>query len=265
MAEQPWNGDADPQVIGVLAPNPGPMTLDGTNTWILIDPGADAPVATVVDPGPDDEGHLRKVLQQVRDLGGTVGRTLLTHHHGDHTDAAERWQAWTGAPVRGAGRGAAFTDGEDLGLGGVQIRAVLTPGHTADSVSFHLPERGVLLTGDTVLGRGTSFVAAPDGDLASYLDSLETLRALDPVAVIAPGHGPVVRDPAGWLRYYATHRRERLDQVRAALREGAATAGDADEIVEAVVERVYAQVPREVWPAARVTVRAQLEYLGRHG
>lgn len=263
MAEQPWNGDADPHVIGVLAPNPGPMTLDGTNTWILIDPQASEPVATVVDPGPDDEGHLTAVLQRVRDLGGAVGQTLLTHHHGDHTDGVERWRELTGAPVRGAGRGEPFVDGEDLDLGGVRVRVLLTPGHTGDSVCFHLPERGVLLTGDTVLGRGTSFVAAPDGDLRSYLDSLDRLRRLDPVTVIAPGHGPVVHDPAAVLRHYVTHRQERLDQVRVALREGAATAGDAEEIVEAVVERVYAEVPREVWPAARITVRAQLEYLAR--
>ncbi|YAL83662.1 MBL fold metallo-hydrolase [Dermacoccaceae bacterium W4C1] len=261
---QTWTGEAGRRVQAVLAPNPGPMTLDGTNTWILGEAGGDGSgEVAVVDPGPLDEGHLQAVLDRVRDLGATVALTVLTHRHADHTEAAQRWAELTGAPVRGAGRGEPFVDGEELVIGGVRIRVLLTPGHTADSISLHLPDDEVLLTGDMVLGRGTSVVADPDGDVGAYLDSLQRMAELDPVSVIAPGHGPVITEPAAVLAYYASHRRERLEQVQAALREGAAAAGSADEVVDAVVEQVYAQVPEDVRPAARATVRAQLDYLAR--
>lgn len=263
MTMPPWSGDAAPRVTALLAPNPGPMTLDGTNTWVLGDATSDA--VTVVDPGPLDEGHLRAVLEHVEGLGARVGLTLLTHSHLDHTEAADRWAELTEAPVRGAGQGQPLHDDERLEVGGVTIRVLHTPGHTADSLSFHLPDDHVLLTGDMVLGRGTSVVAYPDGEVGAYLTSLERMAGITPVEVIAPGHGPVVRDPAGLLRHYREHRLARLEQVRAALADGAADAGGTDDVVEAVVTAVYAEVPREVWPAARLTVRAQLDYLRTFG
>ncbi|WP_018157229.1 MBL fold metallo-hydrolase [Demetria terragena] len=260
---EPWRGDAAPRVNALLAPNPGPMTLDGTNTWVLGDSSSDA--VAVVDPGPRDEGHLKAVLDHVESLGSRVGLTLLTHSHLDHTEAAQRWAELTGAPVRGAGIGDPLHDGEQLAVGGVDIRVVHTPGHTADSISFHLPDDGVLLTGDMVLGRGTSVVAYPDGEVGAYLNSLQRMAALAPVDVIAPGHGPVVTEPAALLEHYRDHRRRRLDQVAACLDDGAQQAGSTEDVVEAVVQKVYADVPQDVWPAARLTVRAQIEYLRTFG
>jgi glyoxylase-like metal-dependent hydrolase (beta-lactamase superfamily II) len=237
------------------------MTLDGTNTWVLLEPGADE--AVVVDPGPLDEGHLRRVLDVVAARGARVGLTVLTHHHLDHAEAAPRFAELSGAPTRAVGRGHDdLADGDVIRTGGLELRVVSTPGHTADSISFALPADGALLTGDTVLGRGTTVVAHPDGELAAYLDSLERIRALTGgggVASILPGHGPVVPDAGAMVAYYRVHRRERLDQVRQALADGAR---DEDDRVEGVLRRVYADVPHDVWPAARLSIRAQLEYLG---
>nr|WP_083450617.1 MBL fold metallo-hydrolase [Luteipulveratus mongoliensis] len=234
------------------------MTLDGTNTWVLSEPGHDEVV--VVDPGPLDEEHLAAVLALVAERDARVGLTLLTHNHFDHAESADRWAELTGAPVRGAGIGEPFADDERIVVGDLDIRAILTPGHTRDSVSFVLPSDRVLLTGDMVLGRGTSVVAYPDGDVSSYLTSLDRMIALagDEVDAIAPGHGPVLPDAEAVLTYYREHRLARLEQVRAALADGAA---DADDVAQAVVEQVYADVDRAVWPAAKLTVQAQLEYL----
>ncbi|RNI18296.1 MBL fold metallo-hydrolase [Flexivirga caeni] len=258
-----WRGGAlGDQVRAVLAPNPGPMTLDGTNTWILHVPGDT--VAAVVDPGPLHEGHLQEVLRQVGARGARVALTLVTHWHHDHTESLERWAELTQAPVRGGGRGPDFADDERISLGSLQIRVLLTPGHTADSVSFHLPDAGALLTGDTVLGRGTTVVAHPDGALGPYLASLDKLHAVaaaHPTA-LAPAHGPTHADAATVIAAYRQHRAERLDQVRAAL---AAGDDEATDVAQAVVERVYADVPREVWPAAKWSVQAQLDYLAANG
>jgi glyoxylase-like metal-dependent hydrolase (beta-lactamase superfamily II) len=241
----------------VLAPNPGPMTLDGTNTWVLLEPGSTQ--AVVVDPGPLDLGHLETVLRLVEGRGARVALTLLTHHHADHAEAAEHFAAQTAAPVRAIGRGHDdLADGETVCVGGLDVTVVATPGHTGDSVSFLLPAESALLTGDTVLGRGTTVVAWPDGRLGAYLDSLERIERLagsGAAARILPGHGPLVPDAAATIALYRRHRAERLDEVRAALAVG-------DSEPRQVVERVYADVPREVWPYAELSVRAQLDHLG---
>lgn len=255
---RPWaGGRGTARAHCVLAPNPGPMTLDGTNTWVLLEPGATE--AVVVDPGPLDEGHLRRVVDAVAEAGARVVLTILTHGHLDHAEGAGRFAELTGSVVRAVGRGHDdLGDGDVLRVGGLEVGVVATPGHTADSLSFTLPGDHALLTGDTVLGRGTTVVAHPDGELAAYLSSLELLRQLTgdgSVTTILPGHGPVVQDAAMMVGFYQRHRQERLEQVRAALADGART---ADE----VVQRVYADVPREVWPAARLSVQAQLAYLG---
>ncbi|MGL5928228.1 MAG: MBL fold metallo-hydrolase [Dermatophilaceae bacterium] len=244
----------------ILAPNPGPMTLDGTNTWVLLEPGATD--AVVVDPGPLDERHLAAIVHHVAAHDARVALTVLTHGHHDHAESAGRFAELTGAPTRAVGGGHDdLRDGDVIRSGGLEVRVVATPGHTADSVSLALPADAALLTGDTVLGRGTTVVAHPDGELDAYLVSLGRISALTgngEVTVILPGHGPVVPDAAAMVAYYRTHRAERLEQVRQALADGAAV---EDDPVEGVLRRVYAGVPQEVWPAARLSIRAQLDYL----
>jgi glyoxylase-like metal-dependent hydrolase (beta-lactamase superfamily II) len=243
----------------VLAPNPGAMTLEGTNTWVLMEP--ESARCVVVDPGPLDEQHLQRVLDVVALRGARVGLTLLTHGHLDHAESAGRFGELTGAPVRAVGPGHdGLSDGDRLTVDGLDLVVVATPGHTGDSVSFLLAAENALLTGDTILGHGTAMVAWPDGELAAYLHSLQRIEAMTgsrQVTQILPGHGPTVPDAAGVVQYYLDHRSERLEQVRAAV---AVRGSD----VEGVVEMVYADVARELWPAARLSVRAQLEYLRVH-
>lgn len=257
-ARTPWRGGQITEHASVvLCENPGPMTLDGTNTWVLHSPSAGEVI--VVDPGPLDEQHLQAVLSHVRSLDARVALTLFTHGHYDHVESADRWAQLTDdAPQRGAARGEDLLDDERITLGELTVRVMSTPGHTSDSVSFVVESDDLLLTGDTVLGRGTSIVAHPDGQLAAYLDSLDRLQRIGSGLRLGPGHGPTHDDAGAVVASYIAHRHERLDQVRAALAAGAAAAPDP---VEAVVETVYADVPRTVWPAARATVRAQLDYL----
>lgn len=261
MAESVWTGgQITTRAHCVLAPNPGPMTLDGTNTWVLMEPGDTE--AVVIDPGPLDEGHLQRVCRVVADAGARVTETILTHGHLDHSEAAPRFAELTNSRIRAVGRGHDdLADGDVIRAGALEIRVVATPGHTSDSVSFALAADHALLTGDTVLGRGTTVVAHPDGELAAYLASLERIANLTgngEVTGILPGHGPVVPDAAAMVAFYRTHRQERLDQVRQALADGAAQEQDP---VEGVLTRVYADVPPTVWPAARMSIRAQLDYL----
>jgi glyoxylase-like metal-dependent hydrolase (beta-lactamase superfamily II) len=250
-------GDVTSRATCVLAPNPGVMTLEGTNTWVLMEP--DATSCVVVDPGPLDERHLQRVLDVVARRGARVALTLLTHGHLDHAESAGRFAELTGAPVRAIGKGQDdLGNGDRLTLGGLDLTVVATPGHTSDSLSFLMVAENALLTGDTILGRGTSVVAWPEGELAAYLLSLRRIEAMTgshEVTQILPGHGPTVPDAAAVVRFYLDHRAERLEQVRAAVASGAVGA-------DAVVEMVYADVPREVWPAARLSVLAQLDYLG---
>ena len=241
------------------APNPGPMTLDGTNTWVLGDPAVVAPI--IVDPGPLDQDHLERVLEIA---GGQATAVWLTHRHHDHSDGAELMAELAGCQVSAAdpdhATGSVLTEGRQENLAGLEVRVVATPGHTSDSVSFLVTatdEPTLLLTGDMVLGRGTTVITHPDGDLADYLESLQTMAdlvAMQRVAEILPGHGDRISDPAAVLRFYREHRMERLDQVRAALAAGAETPRD-------VVRMVYAEVDSSVWPAAEQSVRAQLDYL----
>ncbi|MEV0704931.1 MBL fold metallo-hydrolase [Saccharopolyspora sp. NPDC050389] len=248
-----------PYASVLLAHNPSPMTLEGTNTWVVRDPGAGDCV--VIDPGPADAEHLRGVADQ-----GPVSLVLLTHHHGDHTDGVAQFVELTGAPVRALDpalcRGAeAFRDGEVIKAGGVELRVVATAGHTADSVCFVADhDEPAVFTGDSILGRGTTVVAHPDGHLGSYLASLRLLAELPPGLRVLPGHGPELPDAQAIATAYLKHREQRLDQVRAAVRE------HGPEVTpRQVVEVVYADVDRSVWPAAEWTVQAQLAYLREQG
>lgn len=257
-------GSATARAVCVLAPNPSPMTLDGTNTWIVSEPGSD--LAVVIDPGPLDETHLTAVVATAERAGKRVALTLLTHGHPDHAEGAARFAELTRTPVRALDRelrlgDEGLTAGDVVTTGGVELRVVPTPGHTSDSLSFHLPADAAVLTGDTVLGRGTTMVAHPDGRLGEYLDSLQRLRSLtvdDGVGTVLPGHGPVLNDARGAIEYYLAHRASRLAQVETAVESGYRT-------VPEVVAHVYADVDRTLWPAAELSVRAQLDYLAEHG
>lgn len=251
---------AEPGLRCVLAPNPGPMTLDGTNTWVVGDPTTEA--VLIVDPGPDDDGHLRDVWAAA---DGRIGEIVLTHRHADHSAGAPRLAEWAGCAVRAVDTafrvGAqGLVDGDRWAVGGWVLDVLPTPGHTDDSVSLLLTgaeEKTRLLTGDTVLGRGTTVIGDPDGDLAAYLASLERLREVvgtRSVTRLLPGHGPVLDRPAEVLEAYLAHRYERLEQVRQARRRGAQTAAE-------VVRSVYADVDPSLRPAAEQSVRAQLRYL----
>jgi glyoxylase-like metal-dependent hydrolase (beta-lactamase superfamily II) len=248
----------------LLAPNPSPATLEGTNTWLICEPGS-AEVA-VVDPGPDHPGHLRRVLGEVSAAGQRVGAVLLTHAHPDHAAGAARFARLAGAPVLAADPafqqppGSSLSPGATLTAGGCELRVLATPGHSPDSVCLHLPADRALLTGDTVLGRGTT-VIAKDGSLADYLDSLRRLRALADeagLAVLLPGHGPAVTGPAAALDYYLAHREERLAQVTAAVAAGARTPAE-------IVARVYTGLDPALRRLAELSARAQLEYLRAQG
>ncbi|MFF7309563.1 MBL fold metallo-hydrolase [Streptomyces sp. NPDC008137] len=257
-------GPATARAVNVLAPNPSAMTLDGTNTWILSEPGSD--LAVVVDPGPDDDGHLRHVVATAEQAGKRVALTLLTHGHPDHAEGAGRFAELTGTRVRALDPALRLGDeglaaGDVITVGGLELKVVPTPGHTADSLSFHLPADQAVLTGDTILGRGTTVVAHPDGRLGDYLDSLRRLRSLtvdDGVHTVLPGHGPVLDDAQGAVEYYLAHRAKRLAQVETAVEDGYRTPTE-------VVAHVYADVDRSLWPAAELSVRAQLDYLDEHG
>ncbi|WP_222869877.1 MBL fold metallo-hydrolase [Actinomadura decatromicini] len=243
----------------VLAQNPSAMTLDGTNTWIIAESGSDA--AVVVDPGPKDGKHLRRVLRTVEEQGRRVGLVLLTHGHPDHSAGAGKFAAMAGGSVKvraldprhrlgdeGLGEGDVIT------TGGLELRVMETPGHSDDSLTFWLPADGAVLTGDTVLGYGTTVLEGKLGDYLSSLDRLRKFSASVEAATILPGHGPRLDDPIAVLDHYIDHRRERLAQVEAAVAAGARTARE-------VVERVYADVDKALWPAAEWSVQSQLDYL----
>jgi glyoxylase-like metal-dependent hydrolase (beta-lactamase superfamily II) len=263
IADAPPPADPRPPAEATLvrAPNPGPMTLDGTNSWVLRGPGAGG--AIVVDPGPTDGAHLERLAE------GGVELVLITHRHPDHTEAVDAFAELTGAPVRAIDRAwcrraEPLADGERLTAADLDLEVLATPGHTADSACFALRRAGAahpvaVLTGDTVLGRGTTIIAHPDGALGPYLDALHRLRALGtgaPPVTVLPGHGPVLPDLAAICDAYLAHRAERLDQVRDAL-----TRLGADASAEAVTDDVYADVDPSVRGAAEASVRAQLEYL----
>ncbi|HNM97014.1 MAG TPA: MBL fold metallo-hydrolase [Marmoricola sp.] len=232
------------------------MTLDGTNTWVL----RSGERSIVVDPGPPDAGHLAAVAA----AAGSVEVVLLTHHHLDHSESAREFAATMGCGVRALdpayrlgseGLGA----GDVVAVGDLEVHVVATPGHTADSLSFVVPSEQAVLTGDTVLGRGTTVVAHPDGQLGAYLSSLDRLRDLAESAEVTsiwPGHGPVIDDAMTVLDYYIAHRRERLAQVRDAVAVLGPTA-----TARQVVQLVYADVSPILWGAAELSVHAQLAYL----
>jgi glyoxylase-like metal-dependent hydrolase (beta-lactamase superfamily II) len=237
-------------IVRVLAPNPSVYTLEGTNTWIV---GGDPSV--VIDPGPDITSHLEEVAR----VAGRVAAIFLTHRHEDHATGAPAFAEMTGAPVLSFGSEGAthLRDEQVLTFGDLSLVAFHVPGHTADSVALLEPEGRAVFTGDTVLGRGTSFIDPPEGDVAAYLRSLRRLRDLD-AAVIYPGHGPAVFRVREKLDEYLHHRVERERQVLSAL-------GDAGRTAEEIVPVIYAAYPKEAWPLAARSVLAHLLKLETEG
>jgi glyoxylase-like metal-dependent hydrolase (beta-lactamase superfamily II) len=261
LGAMPRTADLEPLVSRVLAPNASGMTLDGTNTYVVGAPGSGR--AVVVDPGPADAVHLAAVEGVLAARDARVVAVLVTHHHGDHAEAAQPWGARFGAPVAAAAaavagpQGRVLAAGEQLSLAGTTIGVVATPGHTADHLAFRL-ESGAVLVGDHVLGRGTSVVSHPEGDVVAYLASLRRVHDLGPSALYC-GHGPELTvDPGAVLDFYRAHRAFREEQLLAALAVGPRT-------VDELVAQVYAAVPRALWPAAAQSTRATLAKLVTEG
>src|SRR5688572_27947126 len=222
-------------VTRVLAPNPSVYTLEGTNTWVV---GRDPSI--VIDPGPDLPAHLADVAREA----GRVAAVLVTHDHPDHAPGAIRFGEMVDAPVYAHALSGAeeLRAGQRVRAGAVDLVAVHTPGHTSDHMAFFEPSSAGLFTGDTVVGRGTSFIDPPDGDLVLYLRSLKRLQELEP-RTLYPGHGPVVVRAQEKIREYLAHREERESQIIAALADGPRT-------ITEMVEVIYADHPKDVRPLA---------------
>jgi len=213
-----------PEILRIVAPNPGPMTLEGTNTYVV----GDAP-AYVIDPGPADDGHVAEIKAAAEARGG-LGGVLLTHSHGDHAEAA----ALLDVPV---------VEGP--------FHVVPTPGHASDHVCF-VADR-VCFTGDLILGTGSTIVPPGGGSLAAYLDSLRRVGELD-LELLCPGHGPYVTDPKRKIEEYVAHRLERERKLVAALEAG-------ERSRARLLDLAWDDVPGELRPMAAIAMEAHLEKL----
>lgn len=225
-----------PEILRITAPNPGPMTLAGTNTYLY---GSDP--CTVIDPGPDHAGHLDAVRAAAEERGG-IDLVLLTHSHGDHAAGAERFGDEVLLPAGGEEHGG--------------LHALATPGHAADHVCF-LTADGVCFSGDLVLGEGSTFVPPDGGSLAAYMESLRLLQA-EPIELICPGHGPWVTNPAAKLAEYIEHREMRERRLLAALDRG-------EHSKQALLADAWSDVPTELRPAAALVMEAHLQKLEAEG
>lgn len=263
MSEAPFRTAAPLMATVKLlrAPNPGPMTLTGTNTYAFS--GNQGASWTIVDPGPAIPEHL----DQITDLG-RIDQVLITHRHADHTESIDVLHARTGAPVRAflkehCREAATLQDGEVIATSDTEIKVIHTPGHTSDSVCFILDfadrTRAKVFTGDTILGKGTTILDFPDGTLSSYLGSLDRLAAL-PHATLLPGHGPAGAQLGGVVRFYQDHRADRLAQITGALERLGVDATDP-QALDVVTNSVYRTTPEHLKRAARSSVEAQLHYL----
>jgi glyoxylase-like metal-dependent hydrolase (beta-lactamase superfamily II) len=232
------------EVTRVVAPNPGPYTGPGTNTW-LVDAG---PVTVVIDPGPDDDSHLAALDRRL--AGKQVGVVLVTHGHPDHLPLAQRFAESHQASVQ---RYPQLQDGDAIRAGTLTITALYTPGHSNDHLCFLLPPDGAVFSGDLILGRGSSMVTYPEGDVAAYLRSLDRVAALKP-RTLFPGHWDPVMDAMAKIEEYRAHRLEREAQVLAEVRRGGGTAAE-------LTRRVYGRLDDKLMLAAEMTLRAHLRKL----
>jgi glyoxylase-like metal-dependent hydrolase (beta-lactamase superfamily II) len=239
---------SDPDIETIVAPNPGPMTLEGTNTYVV---GREQ--AIVIDPGPEHEGHIKAVRAAAEKRGG-IGHVLLTHSHGDHSD---------GVDLLGVDP-TMVEDGESV----EGISAVATPGHAADHLCFLVPpghevspdaEGTLCFSGDLILGEGSTIVPpeAQGGSLADYMESLHKLSELD-LELIYPGHGPVIRDPAAKIAEYTAHRSEREAKLVKALDAG-------ERSRQKLLDAAWDDVPAELRPMAAYAMQAHLDKLAAEG
>jgi glyoxylase-like metal-dependent hydrolase (beta-lactamase superfamily II) len=249
----------DDVTVRVRAANPSPLTLSGTNTYLIGVPASGELV--VVDPGPDLTDHRTAVEAAIDAAGAVVTAVVISHHHADHAEAAG-WAADWGVPalafdperVPGA---LPLADRATIPITGLTIIAWHLPGHCRDQVCVEIAETGAVLTGDHILGEGTTVIAWPDGDLGQYLASLQRLRQLQP-RVLYPGHGEVIADPIARIDELAAHRAQRTEQIVAALQAGAETVAD-------IVTAVYPDLDERLRPAAGRSVNAHLAELERQG
>jgi glyoxylase-like metal-dependent hydrolase (beta-lactamase superfamily II) len=242
-----------PTLRRLVAPNPGPMTYHGTNTWLVQTEHGEV----VIDPGPDDPVHVAALLAAT---GGAIRAIVLTHTHPDHLGGVAALRAATGAPVFGWGQPwqAGFMPDQVLADGQTifGLTAIHTPGHASDHLCFAWQD-GALFSGDHVMSWNTSIVSPPDGDMAAYLDSLRRLMARDD-RVFFGGHGPVLDNPQALMRAMLGHRLAREAAVLAAVAAGAQTPAE-------IVDKLYADLDPRVKPAAERTVLAHLIKLKNEG
>jgi glyoxylase-like metal-dependent hydrolase (beta-lactamase superfamily II) len=235
----------------VLAPNPSPMTLDGTRTYIV---GRDR--AVIIDPGPDLPAHLDQLASAVQDADEVV--VVITHYHPDHASGAAALGRRLHAPVRGGIGPGRLSEGDVVPTDAGDLHVLETPGHARGHLAFHWPAEEAIFCGDLMMGGlDTALVAAPEGNLTAYLESLERLRALAP-RVIYPTHGPEFTDAGRDIARYLEHRSARERQVLAAIAAGARG-------VEEIAALVYGAVDPELQEWVSATTRAYLEHLERTG
>lgn len=258
-----------PNVGVVLAPNPSYAALEGTNSWIVR--GEDDSVSVVIDPGPQDEGHLNVLHTKATGNGGRIAAVLLTHRHADHANGAQRFRQISGVEIRAFDKhyciaGEELRDGEIISFEGLTptIEVVHSPGHTSDSVVFLVHSKGgnddsdveAIITGDTLAGRHTTMISETDGDLGAYLETLRKLRERGKDVPLLPGHGPDQPDTSAIADKYIERRELRLEQVKEALQKLGEDASVSD-----IVDEIYTDVDPVLRDAASQSTRVTLRFL----